>query len=86
MEVLKHELLVLKAKLDTLVQMGTECKNLINFSEGFVKRDISLIRLHFEVKLRKLEEKHVNDLKLLAKEEKEIIDWEVKCIQDETKR
>ena len=86
MELLKQELLLLKTKLNSLLHIGTECKNLINFSEGFVKRDISLIRMHFEIKLRKLEETHVNELKVLAKEEKEIIDWEIKCIDDETKR
>ena len=86
MEQLKRELLLLKTKLQSLMQIGTECKNLITFSEGFVKRDLSLIRLNFEIKLRKLEEKHVNELKIMAKEEKDTIDWEVKCIQDETKR
>ena len=86
MEHLKHELLLLRAKLQSLIQIGGECKNLISFSEGFVKRDLSLVRLNFEIKLRKLEEKHVTELKLMAKEERETIDWEVKCIQDETKR
>ena len=86
MEHLKHELLLLRAKLQSLMQIGAECKNLITFSEGFVKRDLSLIRLNFEIKLRKIEEQHVNELKTMAKEEKDTIDWEVKCIQDETKR
>lgn len=86
MEVLKGELLLLKTKLNALLQTGNECKNFINFSEGFAKRDLSLVRLNFEVKLRKLEEKHVNTLKSVAREEKEAIDWEVKCIQDETHR